>query len=363
MTKRILIRGVNWLGDAVMSSPALMAIRRQHPGASIILFGPAKLQDLWVGHPAVDEIISFTPEEGLFVVASKLRKAAADMALIFPNSTRSALEVWKAGIPLRIGYGGRWRWLFLNKVVKRPSRPRMKKRTEAEIKAVAQTSQPRKSYPADAHHAYDYLHLVEAAFGSQVIDSRPNLHVSLHELEIFRREFNIPPEALLLGINAGAEYGPAKRWPVERFIEAACQIGKVISCRWLLFGGKADQSLTSEIETALKGAGLRTYNLAGKTSLRELCAGLKSCQLLLTNDTGPMHVAAALGVPLVVPFGSTSPELTGPGDPSKPSSGLILGQAPCAPCFRRECPIDFRCMRSISVDQVVAEALRQIKAR
>ena len=160
-------------------------------------------------------------------------------------------------------------------------------------------------------------------------------------------------------MNPGAEYGPAKRWPVEKFIAAASEIQKRTNCIWLIFGGKADAAIANRIESAIRA--IRTSairNLAGKTSLRELMALLKLCRVLLTNDSGPMHVAAALGTPVVVPFGSTSPELTGPGLPGDPRHRLLKSDAPCSPCFLRECPIDFRCMNGISVERVVEAVLR-----
>jgi heptosyltransferase-2 len=121
-----------------------------------------------------------------------------------------------------------------------------------------------------------------------------------------------------------------------------------------LFGGKGDLPLCERIESEIQNSKFKIQNLAGKTSLRELMSLLKLCRVLLTNDTGPMHVAAALGTRVVVPFGSTSPELTGPGLPGDARNHLLKSDAPCSPCFLRECPIDFRCLNGISVERVVA---------
>src|SRR5208282_23619 len=128
-------------------------------------------------------------------------------------------------------------------------------------------------------------------------------------------------------------------------------------CVWILFGGKGDSQLCARIESETQNPKLKIQNFCGKTSLRELMALLKSCRVLLTNDSGPMHVAAALGTPVVVPFGSTSPELTGPGLPGDTRHQLLRAHAPCSPCFRRECPIDFRCMNGITVESVVEAVL------
>src|SRR5205814_7184778 len=137
-------------------------------------------------------------------------------------------------------------------------------------------------------------------------------------------------------------------------------IQKQKDCVWLILGGKADQALAAEIEAAIQSPQGAVSNLAGKTSLRELCAAVKLCRVVLTNDTGPMHIAAALGTPVVVPFGSTSPELTGPGSRGETRNALLSAHVPCSPCFRRECPIDFRCMRNISIEEVVEAVLRML---
>ena len=163
---------------------------------------------------------------------------------------------------------------------------------------------------------------------------------------------------ILLGLNPGAEYGPAKRWPAESFAAVAREVSrKMPECLWLAFGGAGDRALCGDIARL---AGDRVLNLAGKTSLRELMALLKLCRVVLTNDSGPMHVAAALGTPVVVPFGSTSPELTGPGLPGDPRHQLLKSAAPCSPCFRRTCPIDFRCMTGIGPERVIEAVCRAV---
>jgi len=150
----------------------------------------------------------------------------------------------------------------------------------------------------------------------------------------------------------------------DRFIEAATQLHRTTRCYWVVLGGQGDRQLAHEITSQLTnriGAG-HVVNVAGETSLRELCALLKAAAILLTNDTGPMHVAAALGTPVIVPFGSTSPELTGPTLADNSSHHIVLGEAPCAPCFRRECPVDFRCMKSIPAERVV-QATNKVLAK
>jgi len=356
---KILVRGTNWLGDAVMTTPALLRLREKFPAAHIALLCPEKIRDLWLNHPAVDETISFAPGEGVFAIGKKLRTGKFDLALVLPNSPRSALEVFLAGIPQRIGYARPWRNFFLTQAVTpRDGAVKMHKRSESEIhKLISQLPTSSFQLPVNAHQIHEYLHLA-AELGANPEPLPPQLFVAPEEIEAAKKKFDL--EKILqpvFGLNPGAEYGPAKRWPVEKFIAAAKEIQQRTNCTWLLFGGKSDATITNQIASQLPSANSQLLNLAGKTSLRELMALLKLCRVLLTNDTGPMHVAAALGTPVVVPFGSTSPELTGPGLPGDPRQRLLKSDAPCSPCFLRECPIDFRCMNSISVERVVEVVL------
>jgi heptosyltransferase-2 len=379
---RILIRGTNWLGDAVMTTPALLRLREKFPGAHITLLCPEKLCELWLHHPAINETVSFAPGESVFSVGRKLRRRGErpttfDLALVFPNSPRSAIEVWLAGIPQRIGCARPWRNFFLTQaVVPRADAVKMRKRSAGEIKRLAGETQSGAGFqPASetiiagkmpaplpvAHQIHEYLHLA-AALGANPEPVPPQLTVLPEEIAAARNKFGLGKISQpVFGLNPGAEYGPAKRWTVEKFIAAANEIRRRTDCAWLLFGGKADLPITNQIESAIRNPQSAIINLAGKTSLRDLMALLKMCRVLLTNDTGPMHVAAALGTPVVVPFGSTSPELTGPGLPGDPRHRLMKSSAPCSPCFLRECPIDFRCMNDISVERVVEEVLQTVR--
>jgi heptosyltransferase-2 len=362
---RILIRGTNWLGDAVMTTSALLRLREKFPHAKITLLTPEKLRELWLNHPAIDEAISFSANENVFAVAKKLRAGKYDLALVLPNSPRSAIEVFLAGIPKRIGYARPWRNFFLTQTVApRADTVKMRKRTESEIRQlISQNSEFRiqnPEIPKSAHQIFEYLNLA-AALGANAEPLAPQLFVTPEEIKAARKKFGLEKITQpIFGLNPGAEYGPAKRWPVERFIAAAKEIQAKKNCVWILFGGKNDLAITSRIESAIHNPQFAIFNLAGKTSLRELMALLKPCRVLLTNDTGPMHVAAALGTPVVVPFGSTSLELTGPIFSS--NATILKSDAPCSPCFLRECPIDFRCMNGISAERVV-EAVLEIHRR
>lgn len=392
--RRILVRGVNWLGDAVMTTPALLRLREHFPQALIALLTPEKLRGLWLHHPAIDEVITFKPDDRLMGIAKKiqvmmwpdtagkatvaesarraadalrpLQRGGFDLALILPNSPRSALETWLARIPRRVGYARPWRNILLTTAV--PSRPgavHMRKRTVNEIKSLVYqgtaSDVPRFTIPESAHQIHDYLHLV-AALGANPEPLPTQLVVTPGEIKAAAQKFNLTTQFTnnrpIFGLNPGAEYGPAKRWPAERFIAAAREIQKRTKCLWLVLGGKGDMILSNEIALAIGNGQSSATNVAGQTSLRELCAVIKLCRVLLTNDTGPMHIATALGTPVVVPFGSTSPELTGPILSPGTRHQLIKSDVPCSPCFLRECPIDFRCMNGITVERVVEAVLK-----
>jgi len=365
---RILVRGVNWLGDAVMTTPALLRLREKFPAAHVALLCPEKLADLWKNHSAVDEIISFAAGENVFAIGKKLRAGKFDFALVLPNSPRSALEVFLAGIPQRLGCARPWRNFFLTQAVApRAGAVKMRKRSATEIRRLVAGALPASEIsnrkfeitnPA-AHQIHEYLHLA-AALGANPEPLAPQLAVTPEEIESAKKKFGLEKiTAPIFGLNPGAEYGPAKRWPAEKFVAAAKEIQRRTNCVWLLFGGKSDAALAGRIAAELHHSSFIIHDLSAQTSLRELMSLLKICRVLLTNDTGPMHVAAALGTPVVVPFGSTSPELTGPI--FSPGATILKSDAPCSPCFLRECPIDFRCMNGIRRETAVSAVLSVAK--
>ncbi len=360
--KRLLIRGVNWLGDAVMTTPALIRLREALPESTIIMATPRKLADLWQHHPAVDEIIPLETEQGLLSVARLFRAARPDHALIFPNSPRSALETWLALIPRRTGLAHSGRGFLLTQALPpRADRIPMRKRSVSEIRQLiipgSSPAIPNPPWPAHVHQIHEYLYLA-SALGAKTDPLPPRLAVSDAEQTAVLRKFGLDRLSKpVLGLNPGAEYGPAKRWPLEKFLAAAREIQRNTGCSWILLGGSNDLALTRPMEAALATQPGSALNLAGKTSLRELMCLLAQCRVLLTNDTGPMHVAAALGTPVVVPFGSTSPALTGPGVPGEARHHLLSIHAPCSPCFQRQCPIDFRCLQTLPESMVVSAVL------
>ncbi len=321
----ILVRAPNWLGDACMCLPAVRALKRGRPDARVTVLTPAKLADFWRVVGDVDEVLEKPEKSGLFgtrkVIKSTGRKY--DVAVLMTGSPRTALEVWKNGIDRIVGYRGRWRKVFLNQIV------------------------PEREPGPVEHHVYHFLRIAENC-GAEVTDE------SLFD------PVAAPPAhprgaRLQLGLCAGAEYGPAKRWPRERFAEAALSVLQRTGCEWVLLGAKGDVPLAAEVEQLMRG---KCRNLAGKTTLTQLMQELVRCRLVLTNDTGTMHLAAALGVPTVSVFGSTEPNWTGPlGE-----HHLVLRKhVACSPCFLRECPLDFRCMTAITPDEA-ADAVMELLA-
>jgi len=310
---RIVIRSPNWLGDAVMSFPAARAIKLGRPDVRLTILAPAKLAGLWQRVPEVAEVIPIERGESLFVTARKLR-GPFDVAVLFPNSLRSALEVWLAGVPRRVGFRGHWRAKLVNQIV-----PPAKKRLQQ-----------------SEHHADRYMRIA-ARCGALPAPPLPPL-------------WNPPADGPLIGLCPGAEYGPAKRWPIARFREVIERMNARMSCRWVVVGTAAD----SPIATAIAEGFPNVEDLTGKTTMDGLIDVLCGFSALLTNDTGTMHLADFLGVPLVALFGSTEPVLTGPRGPR---SIVLRQQVECSPCFLRECPLDFRCMDGIATADVESALL------
>jgi lipopolysaccharide heptosyltransferase II len=325
---RILIRSSNWLGDAVMTVPAVRAIKLTSPGSHVTVLTRSKLADFWKMVPEVDEVISCKQNEGVFAVAKKIR-TGFDLAIIFPNSIRSALEVYLAKIPRRTGTQGKHRRWLLTSI----------------FSSRAKQGPPR-------HQMYHYLDLVEFA-GAKIDENMRRIDRALHTTPRPAPVENTIPR-VKIGVCPGAEYGPAKRWLPERFAEVINAVSKRRECEWMLFGTVRDARVGGEITGRIDG---NFSNLIGKTTLAELITALSECRLLLTNDTGTMHLAAFLGVPTVSIFGSTEPALTGPlGSGNR----VLRHHVECSPCFLRDCPLDFRCMKAIGSDEVVEAVLRML---
>ena len=322
---RILIRSGNWLGDAVMSVPAVRAIKSGRPDAQITVAAPSKIASMWKLVPEVNEIVPLPNKSLPATVRSIRRQPRFDVAILFPNSLRTALEIWLSGVPRRVGYRGHFRSCLLNQMIPEPPR-----RETIE------------------HQAVRYLSIAQET-GAETPDAQPpTLNAQLAGSNQLP---TINHQPLKMGLCPGAEYGPAKRWLPERFAEAAAAVSAKLSVQWILFGTPKDITLG---ETIVRILGDSCVNRIGQTTLEQLIDEFRKCRLLLTNDTGTMHLASLLGVPTVAIFGSTDPRLTGPlGD----RHIIVRHQVECSPCFLRKCPIDFRCMKAVGVDEVTDAVL------
>ena len=315
---RILVRSSNWLGDAVMSVPAVRAIKNGRPDAQVTIAAPSKIAPMWKLVPGVDAIIPLPNGSLLSAVGLLRRRSLFDVAILFPNSSRVALESWLSGIPRTVGYHGHWRRWLLNQTV----------------------PEPRKSGPPE-HHSLRFVRIARECGAETSTVQHPTSNIQI----------TVADQTLKIGLCPGAEYGPAKRWLPERFVEVAAKISGQTSAQWILFGTKNDATIGEQIAAAI---GDHCVNRIGHTTLDELIDELRGCRLLLTNDTGTMHLAALLGVPVIAIFGSTEPRLTGPLG----NSHIILRHhVECSPCFLRKCPIDFRCMKEVSTQEVVDAVL------
>ena len=320
---RILIRSGNWLGDAVMSVTAVRAIKTGRPDAHVTIAAPAKIAPVWKLVPEVDAILPLASNSLLSAVRSIRDQPAFDVAILFPNSLRVALETWLSGVSRRVGYRGHSRNWLLNQVI--PERP-----------------PPRRL----EHQSARYLRIAQICGAGNSHQPTSNIRMAASDE---RSAINYQP--LQIGLSPGAEYGPAKRWLPERFAEAAAKVAAQTPVQWVLFGTPKDAEIGEQIATSL---GDSCVNRIGQTTLDQLILALRDCRLLLTNDTGTMHLASLLGVPVVAIFGSTEPGLTGPlGD----RHIILRHHVECSPCFLRKCPIDFRCMKAVAVQEVVDAVL------
>jgi heptosyltransferase-2 len=340
--RNILIRATNWVGDAVMSVPALQSLRKQFPEAHITILARPWVANLYEREPFCDELIAYEAPRGWsgvrekWAVAAALRRHNFDCAILFQNAFESAALVRAAGIPVRIGYSRDVRAWLLTHPIPIP-----------------------RSGEVPRHQRFYYLELLKRAglIDTYSLDEPIRLSVAetaaRHGRDCFRGMGFPGP---VIGVSPGAAYGGAKRWFPERFAEAALELALERRASIAIFGSREEASIGEAVRAAIQTAGLPCVNLAGETSLREFIDMAASCDVFLTNDSGPMHIASALGVPTVAIFGATDEVATGP---TGPHSKVVRVAVECSPCLLRECPIDHRCMSGVSAARV-AEAAREL---
>jgi heptosyltransferase II len=324
---RILIRGTNWIGDAVMTLPAIASVRATYPQAHIAVLAKPWVADIYKYFSGINEVIIYEKKYdnalGVFLLAKKLKKKNFDTAILLQNAIEAAIIALAAGIPVRAGFDTDGRGIFLTHSIHRHKK----------IKKV--------------HEADYYLEMVKA-LGCVSINKEMHLETKINraDAQTVLEKYVPKRQEGIIGIAPGATYGPAKRWLPDRFAAVADRIADGFPCRIILLGGKSDHDIAEEVR---KLARTDIINLAGKTSLIEAIHLISQCRLFISNDSGLMHVAGALNIPTIAIFGSTNPATTAPlGNQS-----VIIRQAvSCSPCLQKTCSTDFRCMKLISVEDV-----------
>lgn len=327
---RILVSSPNPLGDACMAIPAVKALKRGRPDAWLAVLVPEGIADLWRTVAEVDEVIpkqrKAPPRETAKLITAV---AAFDVAVLCPNSPRSAMEVKRAGIPRVVGYRGKWRSRHIDQVIPEP--------------AIGPT----------VHHVHHYLDMVRKC-GADVADG------SIFDPPWPRHE-ETGRGIVKVGLCPGAEYGDSKRWPLAKYADAAVEVAEGLGGRveWQLFGSPGEVEIGWELEALLQGK-VGFQNRVGKTSVKELMEEMHACDAVLTNDTGTLHLAAYLGVRVIAVFGSTDPTWTGPlGEGHR----VIRHHVECGPCFLRDCAMDFRCMEAVGAAEVARAVLEVVATR
>ena len=331
--ERVVVRGTNWVGDSVMTVPALRALRRVLPNAKITLAIRPGAKGIFSEADFIDDVLVYN-RKSAFSVISQIREWRSrnfQLALLFQNAFEAALIPFMAGVPLRLGYATESRQALLTHPLAVPE------------------------WRSSKHEVFYYLYLVTALeqmlFGSSNIsESEPDASIQISEkrkaeARSLLRTHDIREEDSVVAICPGSINSRAKRWPVEayaaladRLIESQRQV--------LLIGSQEEAEVSKDVMSRMRH---RPIVLTGKTTLDQITAVLATVDLVVTNDTGPAHIGAALGRPTIVIFGPTNPLTT---RPFSPEAEILRHPPECAPCMLRDCPIDHRCMTAITVDEV-----------
>ncbi len=331
LPERLLIRAPNWLGDAVMALPAVRAVRAALPNARIAVGAVAAVAPIFEEHTgaAQDDIVVVSAATEV----ASLAGASFDAALLLTNSFRTAWAARQAGIGDRWGYRGNMRGLLLTRPVGRPSGP--------------------------VHQSAYYADLVRG-LGIPVSETVPRMSVrpeTFIRAQAFLLRHGVSVEAPVVGFAPGAAYGHAKRWPPKRVAEVIARLAGSSGATCMLVGAAGDRAAAREIELALP-SGVRVVDFVGRTDLRLLVGLLAVCDAFVSNDSGAMHLAAALGVPVTAIFGPTDEHATAPD-----GNDVLVHDVFCRPCMLRECPIDHRCMKGITVDAVFESVSRRLDSK
>ncbi len=339
--RRILVRGTNWVGDAVMTLPALETLAGLCPQAQITVLAKPMLAALYQAQPVVDRVIELEdpgPHAGLAGMrrlARGLEREGFDWAVLLQNAFHAAALAWLAHIPVRLGYARDGRGLLLSHGI---------------VCGKAARTRHETSYYLGLLHGAGLLRQAPSPEGVW-----PRLALDPYDeawAEEFLRQQGLDQAGPILGLAPGAAFGPAKCWPPERFAEAGRGLLKQGFSAALLFGGAAEASVTAQV--AAQMGSLPVLDMAGRTGLGQALALLARLGLFVTNDSGLMHACAALGRPTLAIFGSTNPVTTAP---LGPRVAWLRKPVECSPCLKPVCPTGMRCFTSISAPEVVEAAL------
>ena len=333
--QRIVVRLPNWLGDIVMATPALVAIRRHFAGDTLAVAGPAAFAGLCRALPGVDEVVALEGRgvRALTGHADALHAGRFDLVILLTNSFVTALAAYRAGIPERWGVRRDFRGPLLTRGVKRPR-------------------------PADRHHSLYYVALVHAL---GIAEAPEHLVVRTDEAAVAEARALLTARgwtsgAPLVAMAPGAAYGGAKRWPAEHAADAIAALA-ARGVQTVLVGAAADRDAVRAVESAVAARGggraVQPLNVVGDTDLTRLMGLFDACRLVIANDSGAMHVASAVGRPVVAVFGPTDETATAPLGPHT----IVRHDVWCRPCLLRECPLDHACMQGIGGDAVARAAL------
>lgn len=335
---KILIRATNWVGDAIMALPALRSVRKRFPEAEIAIVARPYVADIYRDQEICNQLIAYDPKglhagfSGRERLAVELRAQKFDAALLLQNAFDAAWLAWRANIPERIGYARDGRSFLLTKAVPVPR--------EGE---------------SPAHERFYYLELLRRAGWLDSFEDESFIGLNVSEEKRRSAAQFLGRSGVRLGlrriaIGAGASYGSAKCWPPSRFAEVVNRLQSESDADVILFGTDAEAGVSTAICSEMRRPPI---DLTGRTAIADLPALLSQCHLFIGNDSGAMHVAAAVGLPIVAVFGPTDPFGTAP---VTPRFSIVQLKPYCSPCFLRRCPTDHRCMTAISADLVEAAA-------
>ena len=345
---KILVRGTNWIGDAVMSIPALRELRRIFPDARITLHTRSWADGLFRDAAFIDDLVTFDPHKWKFkdVIDNSdfLKEDRYDLALLFPNSFESALTTYLSRVPQRFGYNKDLRGLLLTEPI---AVPEWKNRR---------------------HEVFYYLNLVseieKRVLGRDTVSAAvPNISLEVSDERRFDASrllagFGADPLKKTVALGVGSTNSRAKRWPADRFAELSDRLQNETGANVILIGSKDENDVSDRV---VELSNEKPINIAGKTNLSEAVSILASVDLLISNDMGLAHVAPAVGTDTIVIFGPTNPETTRPF--AENVTLIRRDDVDCSPCMLRDCPIDHRCMTRVGVDEVFEAATNVLNAK